>query len=300
MKRGPHVALVTLVSAAACGGSPAEQSAPLNPSSDACAVLPGVGAGPVQDPAGPYYHQAALARTTDGITLTNPKLVLDHASVPDAVKLPDGRVLMYYVNGAQGAIWVARIENDTAHAIGPIAIDGTLGPAGVVDPDALILPDGKVRLFYFSGFGPEGSTRPKAMCMAESSDGASFAASGSALAIGASETLTDPSVVQLRDGSWRMAVSFGARTIMARSPDGRAFVRYDTLDYGGVPEIALMPDGRVRLYVCAQGIVSYVSRDGVQPWTREATVVPLGTLGKRIICDPSFVPSANLFVFKTG
>jgi hypothetical protein len=31
---------------------------------------------------------------------------------------------------------------------------------------------------------------------------------------------------------------------------------------------------------------------------REASVAPSGTLGARIVCDPSYVPHAGLFVFK--
>lgn len=36
----------------------------------------------------------------------------------------------------------------------------------------------------------------------------------------AREQLTDPSVVRLPDGSWRMAISLGQQTVMARSTDG--------------------------------------------------------------------------------
>ena len=55
----------------------------------------------------------------------------------------------------------------------------------------------------------------------------------------------------------------------------------------------------MRLYVCSAGIVSYVSSDSGSTWTQEATVITQGSLGRTIICDPSFVAGANLFVFKT-
>jgi hypothetical protein len=66
-----------------------------------------------------------------------------------------------------------------------------------------------------------------------------------------------------------------------------------------VPEIALAADGRVRLYVCSQGITSYLSADAGRTWTREGVVVT-GTPSQRIVCDPSFVAGAGLFVYKTA
>ena len=97
-----------------------------------------------------------------------------------------------------------------------------------------------------------------------------------------------------------MAISLGQRSILAAATDGRTFTRTGTFENGGVPELAVFADGRLRIYVCAQGIVSWLSGDGGQSWVREATVVPPNTLGKRILCDPSLPPGAGLFVFKTG
>ena len=111
---------------------------------------------------------------------------------------------------------------------------------------------------------------------------------------------SDPSSVRLPDGTWLMAMSLGQQTLMARSTDGLAFTREATLSLGGVPDLALLTDGSLRLYVCAQGIVSYRSTDGGHGWTRETTVVPPGFNGKPIVCDPSLVAGAGLFVFKTG
>ena len=265
-----------------------------------CEVVAGGPPGPVPDPNGPYYHQVVAAHTSDGVTLSGGYQILDHASVPDGVRLGDNTVLVYYVNGADGGVFVARLLDDSAEVLGPIVLDGVTRPGRVVDPDAYLMPDGKVRLAYFSGFGPPGSTGPRAMCLAESEDGTHFTVLGAALPIAEGELLTDPSVVRLPDGSWRMAVSGGQRTVLARSADGLAFERYDTLTYGGVPELGLTRDVRLRLYVCAQGIVSYTSADGGASWQSEATVVAPGTGGKRIICDPSLVAGAGRFIYKTA
>jgi len=208
-------------------------------------------------------------------------------------------VLVYYVNGAMGYTWVGQTSDGTAvNPLGPITLNGVANPAGVVDPDAFRLPDGRIRLAYLAGLTAPSNPAPRAICLADSADGVNFTVVGSAYDIPAGDMITDPSLARLADGSWLMAMSRGQQTVMARSADGIRFTVYDTLMIGGVPEIAGLPDGRVRLYVCASGIESYTSSNSGQSWTREASVAPSGTLGARIVCDPSYVPDAGLFVFK--
>jgi hypothetical protein len=263
-------------------------------------VRPSGPAGPVTDPTGPFYHQVAVAPTADGVRLGEAWQVLDHASVPDGVRTAQGDVLVYYVNGQDGGVWVARLDGAVAVPLGPIAIDGITAPAGVVDPDATRLPDGRIRLAYLSGFGSPGASGLRAMCLADSADGVRFSVVGRALRLPENETITDPSLLRLADGSWLMAMSRGQQTILARSADGLAFATYDTVSFGGVPELGAVPGGGVRLYVCARGIESYVSADSGRSWSREASVVPPGTLGRSLVCDPSLVEGASLFVFKTA
>lgn len=289
--------------AATCGGSPTSPApSPIPPSApaDPCAAKPGGSGGPITDPSGPYYHQVVVARSTDGVHISDPQQVLDHASVPDGVRLADGSVLIYYVNGAAGGVWVARFDGSTASPIGPISLNGISSPAGVVDPDATLLPNGRVRLAYLSGFGPPGSNAARAMCIADSPDGVQFTVVSVALSLAPTDTSTDPSIARLDDGSWLMAISRGRQTLLTRSGDGLVFTPGETLTYGGVPELAGLGSGRVRLYVCAEGIESYLSDTRGASWTREGVVVPSGTLGKPIVCDPSWVPGANLFIFKTA
>lgn len=290
--------------AVACGGS-GGQPAPVAPTSSPtpvaapCAVAPSGAPGPITDPSGPFFHQVVAAQTSDGITIRDTRQVLDHASVPDGVRLADGSLRIYYVNGAEGAVWVARLDADGAAPIGPIAINGVARPQGVVDPDATRLPDGRVRLAYLSGFGAPGSAMMRAMCLADSTDGERFTVVGAAVTFGIGDTTTDPSLLQLRNGSWLMAMSRGQTTMLARSPDGESFTIGETLTFGGVPELALLGDGRVRLYVCANGIESYVSDTDGATWQREATVVrPSGAA--RIVCDPSRIAGSEVFLYKTA
>lgn len=265
---------------------------------DPCAVRPGGASGPISDPNGPFFHNVVAARMTDGLRPFEARLVLEHASVPDGVKSRDGSTLIYYVNGALGAVWVARLTDAGATPLAPLRLDGMESPAGVVDPDAYPLPDGRIRLTYLSGFGPPGSATPRAMCQADSEDGLSFTVIGAALRLDDDQS-TDPSLALLNDGTWLLAHSRGQRTVISRSGDGRAFVTEATLDIGGVPELATLGDGRVRLYVCRAGIEAYVSADGGRSFAREGTIVT-GTQAMRIVCDPSLVLGAGVFIYKTA
>jgi hypothetical protein len=293
---------------AACGGgggstspSPAAPSAPTGTgNAPTCVITAGGPSGPINDQSGPYFHQVVIAHTTDGLAMTGLRQVIDHASVPDGVRRADGSVFVYYVNGATGYTYVARIEGDSARVIGPITIDGKQNPLGVVDPDAVLLPDGRIRLAFFWGFGAPGTNLARAMCIAESSDGINFTMKGTALPFGPTEMLTDPSLLALPDGSWLMAISAGQNTLITRSTDGLTFTREATFNYGGVPELARAPDGAVRLYVCRGGITAYRSTDAGRTWTLERTVIQPPVNGHQIVCDPSLVAGAGLFVFKTG
>ncbi len=169
-----------------------------------------------------------------------------------------------------------------------------------MDPDAVLLSDGRVRLAYLSGFGSPASGRPRAMCLADSDDGVHFTVVGRAIAFAEADTVTDPSIARLADGSWLMAVSRGTSTILARSPDGLTFQAEATVEFGGVPELASLADGRLRLYVCGQGILSYVSSDAGRTWHAETTVLRPGTLDKKIVCDPSWIAGTNVFLFKVA
>lgn len=241
------------------------------------------------------FHQIVVARTSDGLNLADVRIVQAAASVPDGVRAPDGRVLVYYVNGARHGLWVAIATATMFDPLGPIAIDGVHDPLGIVDPDAYRVGN-RIRLAYLASFP---STGERAVCLAESDDGVAFRTIGVAVDLRGTGTITDPSVVQLPTGSWFMALSAGQTTRLARSSDGVSFTLGETLTFGGVPELSVLDDGTVRLYVCAAGIVSYRSTDATS-WQREQVVAARGPNGSMLVCDPSRVAGTDLFVFKTG
>lgn len=289
-----QVAVCALVTAGCSAkGTTAPTAAPVAASTTSASCAPATSSpgGRINDPNGPYFHRVAVGQTTDGVRVTAVRHVLDHASVPDGVRAPDGRTLIYYVDGDNGGVWVASYAAGAATPIAPIAINGVSRPTGIVDPDAFAT-DGRIRLAYLAAQPAAGASR--AMCLAESTDGVNFTVTSTALTT--TEMWTDPSVARLRSGGWLMAISAGTNTVFARSSDGRTFAAGERVAFGGVPEITALDDGRVRLYVCARGIESYISVDEGRSWTREAVVIePSG-----LTCDPSLVAGAGLFVYKTG
>lgn len=222
--------------------------------------------------------------------------------VPDGVRLPDGSVGVYYVNGATGGVWLARMNGTSLTPVSAITIDGVVRPQGVVDPDATLV-NGRVRLAYLNGFGAPGNTS-RAMCLAESSDGVTFTTLAKAFDVGFNHQQTDPSMVQLPNGSWLMAIRDENIVRLLRSSDGLTFTEYSQQPlFLGVVELGLTSDGRVRIYTCISGITSYVSADSGETWTEEALVVNGPRLaqvlpGRLGICDPSWVPAAGAFIFK--
>lgn len=271
--------------------TPTAVTPPAGTGAATCAPALSSQGGRITDPNGPYFHRVAVGQTTDGVRVTGVHHVLEHASVPDGVRAPDGRVLIYYVDGDNGSVWVARYSSGVATPIAPISINGVARPAGIVDPDGFVA-NGRIRLAYLSA--QPGTSTTRAMCLADSTDGVNFTVTSTALTT--TESWTDPSVARLQSGGWLMAISSGTTTVMARSSDGQRFVSGDRVSFGGVPEITALDDGRVRLYVCARGIESYVSADDGRTWTREAVVIePSG-----LTCDPSRVSGTDLFIYKTG
>jgi photosystem II stability/assembly factor-like uncharacterized protein len=102
--------------------------------------------------------------------------------------------------------------------------------------------------------------------------------------------VTDPSVVLLPDGNWLMALSRGSKTLLASSLDGETFTETGVvIPQGGVPELRLLPDGSLRLYVSGQGgIASLISTDGGQTWVEEAGI-RIPAQDGNVAADPSVI-----------
>ncbi len=250
----------------------------------------------------PYTHTSWLIRSRDGVNFTVEQKLLDHASVPEIITLPDGRLAVYAVdfteatgqNQEQLVLITSSDEGQTWTDPTPICLSGKTTTGAAVDPSAVTLPDGRVRLYYF-GFGPPAGTNnqpdPSAshkFYSAISEDGRKFTEEAGLRFQG--QTITDPEVVQLPNGTWLMYISAGQETLIVSSGDGLAFTDTGTtVSSGGVPGAVVLADGSIRWYGCGQsGIVTATATDGVnfRP-TETVNFSPKPT--DPMICDPAVI-----------
>lgn len=245
--------------------------------------------GPPGDATGPYSHQVMLATSTDGLSWEPEEAVLrDHASVPDIVQLADGRVMVYFVDGEVDDTRAIRQGGDGAWEEVEVTIEGRPSEKAW-DPTVVRLSDGRVRLFYFAP--PPNPGDPSArhiVYSAISEDGVHFTHEPGIRF--EHDGLMDPTVVQLPDGRWLMGVMVNRQTLLAISEDGESFTETGTIvEEGGIPDLVLLEDGSLRLYVNGQGgILSLRSTDGGGSWTQEEGVRLRGERGN-LAADPGVI-----------
>jgi hypothetical protein len=243
-----------------------------------------------------YDHQVQRATSTDGVNFArDDRVLLEHASVPDATIGPDGKTWIYFVNGRLGqhAVFVARLEGDAFQIFDCVRIDGKVNP-NAVDPDIIKLADGRYRLFYYQGWfdgtpEPPGSLHP--IYSAVSDDGVHFKSEGKVFE---QEKIMDPSVAILADGSWLMSLNGGEKTLLASSVDGKFFSSTGTEFEAAISELHSFDGGKtVRLYLAtSSGLKIKKSTDGGKNWVDEGTANVGGA-------DPSLVeePSGGYTLF---
>ena len=135
-----------------------------------------------------------------------------------------------------------------------------------VDPVGLTI-DGTIVL-YFVDLDSLSQPVPHSIYRATSTDGVNFDKPEPAYT--QTDAMVDPAVLRMQDGTFRLYAPSEEGIISAASSDGRAFVREEgvRITEGGMPAALLLPDGRVRMFVCGGGIFSHVSDDGLN-FTRE-------------------------------
>jgi hypothetical protein len=171
------------------------------------------------DPHGARFYRATstngVAWTKSTGALANGAVMVPESSdanflgVPELTLLADGRVRMYYVTfGDRMASAISADRGLTWTREGDLTIAGLNG-ALAVDPDVIVLADGRFRL-YFTGPGKAGELRNKSIWSATSSDGRSFVLdAGKRLAVtDAQMDYVDPDVVVLPNGKLRMYYGF--------------------------------------------------------------------------------------------
>jgi len=247
---------------------------------------PGGGEMPIS---GPYTHQVMFATSADGLNWqVSEEIIRDHASVPEIIRLADGTLLIYFVDGSANDTRAIRRSADGSWEEATLTISNR-PTVRAWDPDAVLLQDGSVRLFYFGPPKMAGSmNEPHTIYSATSQDGLTFVADfGERITV---NNVTDPSAVILPDGTWLMALSRGSETLLASSADGGAFTENGVVvSLGGVPELTVLPDNTLRLYVTGQGgIRSLLSTDNGQTWMEEDGVRVPASQGN-VAADPSVI-----------
>ena len=154
-----------------------------------------------------------------------------------------------------------------------------------VDPTALF--DNGLLVFYF--FDLQSLSKDTAVVyrsVATDSTGLDFLPPEAAFKYAGD--MTDPFVLKLPGGKYRMYVNAPAVILSATSSDGFNFTQDpgERTRTGGVPGAIILPDSTVRLFVCGKGITSLRSVNGLDFTDESGVRIPV-PLGGRQVADPS-------------
>jgi hypothetical protein len=121
-------------------------------------------------------------------------------SVPDIIRLDDGRLRMYYTRGATSAIAISDDDGMTWTKEKNLDLKRI-----AVDPDVVVLDDGTYKLF-FTTFDSEWGKGEQYVMSASSTDGINFVVDeGKRIQPNLGNNMVvDPDVVKLPDGKYRM------------------------------------------------------------------------------------------------
>ena len=247
---------------------------------------------PIGDRNGLFYHDVYTATSTDGVHF-NPtgNKVAEHASVPDAIRLPSGQLVVYSVDGggrsASGVLIAVSGDNGKSWKTGSAQVSkDRLGQAGA-DPQAVLTDSGQLRLYYVVFPGkpvpgqPPSTDSVNKVYSATSADGLNFTEE-QGVRFEYSQ-ITDPDVIKI-GSTWFMYAAQGQKQIYATATDGLSFSYKGTIRDKGSVSKTVPVGGTYRQFYCAQGITSEISTDGIT-WQNPTPSLP-APVGK-IICDPS-------------
>lgn len=248
---------------------------------------------------GPYVHWVKTAVSDDGLTWTkdHDEKLVEHASVPSAVVLKDGTIMMYFVDASQGPDRLGCMEsrdNGKNFTLTQCTIQN-LSSVKAVDFCPVDLPDGRIRLYYYASGQMTDTHEKHRVNSAIASDGRHFVEEGVAFEY---DGLVDPDVFYNGE-KWIMHVfSLTAKgTIVATSSDGRHFSYYGLLspEKTGVTRPIALPQGGFRMYgfpqPWAHEFVSLFSQDGFS-WQKEEGV-RLSVSSDLEITDPFVILQAD-------
>lgn len=255
---------------------------------------------------GPYNDKISYAISADLLKWTDSgKILAEHASVPDAI-VKDGKIYTYFVDVSEDG-FPEKIGLITSADNGKTwSAKQTIKVSGVddrvpVDPDPFLLPDGRIRLYYFdieearSLDQTQKSTAPPTnkIYSAISDDGINFMQEEGVRF--KYQNIFDPDVVNVGN-IWRMYVGTGDNKILsAVSNDGLTF-NYESIAINGAVVPNIYYDG-TKYFLFTAGINIYTSTDG-----KQFTILPNKFDNGQLAADPGVVKlndNSYLMLFKT-
>jgi hypothetical protein len=172
---------------------------------------------------GPWVVKVVLRTSTDGITFSGGETLMDQAGVPNLLVTSNGDTYAYYQDWANGnvmgvAIQRAGSKSWTRYKIHVSGFNIAPGGANGVDPSAVELPNGEIRVFWM-----QGATNIYSATSAKGKgNGIIFKFDGETALNGYSGRVFDPTVVRTNSG-WARWVDSEGTPIYATSKNGKSF-----------------------------------------------------------------------------
>ncbi len=196
--------------------------------------VPGGGPG-----GGIWSHRVLRATSADGVHWKrDPGVLIEHASVPDAVQLPDGTVRIYYCSAFdEENVTTALVSGSRIREVQPTNLHG-------VDPCALVTGTG------ITTWVKEGLESSRVVRF-ESRDGIRFSQRTVVWDDPRYPMATDPDVIRTPQG-WQMYLSMGRQLLRCDSVDGKRFTSREVLNLGGSVCDTISVDGGYRMFFHGQ------------------------------------------------
>ena len=201
---------------------------------------------------GPWATGMAVSPSSDGASFAISASIIDQAGVPNLVALPDGRLLAYFVSWAQRNAMAVGIKDGGTWTYYRVAIEGfetNVGAANGVDPSAVVMADGSIRLFWMQPVGSPGRSQIySATSKPGSALGVRFVVDPGAR-LDRGTMVYDPTVAHCA-GEWLMWVTAPEGVVFATGSDGLTFAEQPSPAGLGTAfpwSAACLADGRTRL-----------------------------------------------------
>lgn len=237
---------------------------------------------------GPWQHKVYRAVSGDGLNWTrDSSFVFFPASVPAAVVDTNQTVYLYYVkmNSASDTEKLMVATSPDGEYFYTPQLTNISGSSVLrrVDPDPVLLPDGRIRLYYID----LDMMPPQNVHSAISSDGINFTEEAG-IRFKDTNGITDPDVCYT-GSRWNMYLSKGSQLIRATSADGLTFSLDTSFHWnsGAVSSSIMVSCGFFRTYFCGNGIQSATSPSLAALYIESG--VCIAPDANEFVCDPSVI-----------